>query len=569
VNEGETPTVLEEARWFGPPEGRLFGWLMWPDAQAARGGVILAQPLGREARAARRAMRSLGIELAKKGFVALRLDYPGTGDSSGSLDDVSVEHTLVDSIRETAAYLQSFGLTDVSAVGMRLGATILASANAKDLTLSSLVLWDPCETGRSFLRELSALEALRRADFEAPSDGSVVTSEWIFGPTSVEQIRGLDLLQAASGIHADRLLIITRDDRAFPERLRRSLEGRFAEWETSSEQSAMLDVEHLKAVLASGAINRIATWLDESAAQAAPFKVGVADASALVCGRSGDPIIRETFVRLGRRRLFGIVSEPVGESRGPLIVFLNTAKAEHVGTSRLWVDLSRGWSGAGMRCVRFDLTGIGDSPRLPRQTAHVWYEQEWPEDVEDVLREMQPLDPANVVLIGLCSGAYLAAEGALAFGARGACLVNPPIGNDLLHAEATFRKSRFQWVRFMAKLLNNLHLKDPWLGTGVWEVVRIFLPRRYSEDLIATVAKGNTTLLVLGTADDLSPYRVPLLRSIDRHRVVDPRNYQVEFVPGLDHAMHVAEGRALTAASLDRFVRNLNVVVTPSNASET
>jgi hypothetical protein len=121
----------------------------------------------------------------------------------------------------------------------------------------------------------------------------------------------------------------------------------------------------------------------------------------------------------------------------------------------------------------------------------------------------------------------------------------------------------------MAKVLNILHHKDPWLGTGVWEVVRLFLPRRYSEDLIATVAKGNTTLLVLGTADDLSPYRIPLLRSIDRHRVVAPRNYQVEFVPGLDHAMHVAEGRALTAASLDRFVRSLNVAVSPRNASET
>ena len=121
TNQCATPKVLEEARWFGPPEGRLFGWLMWPDTETVRGGVILAQPLGREARAARRAMRSLGIELAKKGFVAVRLDYPGTGDSSGSLDEIDVQRAWVDAIGEAAAFLQSFGLTDVSAVGMRLG----------------------------------------------------------------------------------------------------------------------------------------------------------------------------------------------------------------------------------------------------------------------------------------------------------------------------------------------------------------------------------------------------------------------------------------------------------------
>jgi alpha/beta hydrolase family protein len=513
-------------------------------------------------------MRSLGIELATRGFVAVRLDYPGIGDSSGSLDDIDVQHAWVDAIGEAAAYLRSFGLTTISGVGMRLGATILASASAKGVALSSLVLWDPCETGRSFLREVGALESLRRTDFEAPSDGSVVTSEWTFAPASVDQIRGLDLLHAASDLHADRLLIMTRDDRAFPEKLRRRLEGRVVEWEVTSEQGTMLDVEPLKAVLASTAIDRIAAWLAEGGAEAVPVVVDTTDASTIVCGRREANRVRETFVRLGRRRLFGIVSEPLGESHGPLVVFLNTANEEHVGTSRLWVELSREWSGDGMRCLRFDLTGVGDSPSLPRQPKRLWYEQEWLEDLGDVLSEMQPEDPTNVVLIGLCSGAYLAVEGVLGIGARGACLLNPPVGTDLLHAAATFRRSRIKWLRSVAELLRVLHLRHPWASTGSWQVVRKFLPRRYSEDLIGTAAKRNTTLLVLSSVDDLSPFpRIPFLRSIDRRRVAAPRNYHVEFVPGLDHSMHAAKGRALAAASIDRFVRDLNVVATPGSAS--
>ncbi len=89
----------------------------------------------------------------------------------------------------------------------------------------------------------------------------------------------------------------------------------------------------------------------------------------------------------------------------------------------------------------------------------------------------------------------------------------------------------------MAELLRFLHIHGPWLGTGSWQVLRMFLPRRYSEDLIAKVARGSTTLLVMSSADDLSPYTgVPLLRSIDRRRVAAPKNYHVEFVPGLDTA---------------------------------
>jgi pimeloyl-ACP methyl ester carboxylesterase len=396
-----------------------------------------------------------------------------------------------------------------------------------------------------------------------------VTSEWTFAPTSVEQIRGFDLLSVASDIRADRLLTITRDDRAFPERLRQALERRQVEWEVTSEQGAMLDVEPLKAVLATTAINRIATWIDEGAAQATSFNLDKTDDSTIVCGRRDNHMVQETFVRLGRHRLFGILTEPVGASHGPLVVFLNTANEEHVGTSRLWVDLSRAWSGEGMRCLRFDLTGVGDSPDLPRQLERPWYEEEWLEDLEDVLAEMQPEDPTNVVLIGLCSGAYLSLEGVLAFGARGACLINPPVGNDLLHAAATFRKSRFAWMRSMAKLLRVLHLRHPWAATGTWQVARMFFPRRYSVDLIASAVKKNTTLLVMSSTDELSPFpRIPVLRSIDRRRIEAPRNYQVEFVPGLDHSMHAAKGRALVASSIDRFVHDLSVVVTPGSTSE-
>lgn len=554
----DTPTVLEEARWFGPTDNRLFGWMMWPSSQVARGGVILAQPVGREARAARRAMRNLGVELARRGLVALRLDYPGTGDSSGALDETDVQRSWVDAIYETDAYLRSLGLNNISGVGMRLGAVILAMASAKGLTLSSVVLWDPCDSGRSFLREASALESLRQEDFVTSDDGSVVSSEWVFPSTTVEQLREMDLLNVASDVRAERLLILTRDDRVFPERLRRRLEGLTTEWDATSEQGAMLDVMPLHAVLAPQAIKRIATWLEESDAQAVRLILAETEMRAIVRGRREQPKVYETFVRLGRRGLFGIVSEPVGQTRGPLVVFFNVSNEEHIGISRLWVDLARRWSGEGVRCVRFDLSGLGDSPSSPAPRGTPWYESEWLEDAEDVIGDLQPSDPSNVVLIGLCSGAYYAAEAALKFRARGACLLNPPAGTDLLHAAANFERSGVRWQIRVARDLKSLHLRAPWPVIGAWQVMRVFLPRRFSEDLIASVAKGGTSLYVVSSSRDISPYqRVPLLRSIDKHRVVKPRNYQVEMVPELDHAMHNPEARRQVTEALDEFLRRL------------
>ena len=86
---------------------------------------------------------------------------------------------------------------------------------------------------------------------------------------------------------------------------------------------------------------------------------------------------------------------------------------------------------------------------------------------------------------------------------------------------------------------------------------------------MATAVERGTTLFVLASNDDLSPYpNIPILRSIDHRRVATPRNYVAEIIPGLDHSMHAAKGRDLAVASLNRFVRDQFVVVTPESAPE-
>lgn len=63
------------------------------------------------------------------------------------------------------------------------------------------------------------------------------------------------------------------------------------------------------------------------------------------------------------KSLVGIVSDPEVESNGLGFVFLNAGFTHHVGPQRMHVQFARQLARAGYTCLRFDYSGIGDSPR--------------------------------------------------------------------------------------------------------------------------------------------------------------------------------------------------------------
>ena len=86
-------------------------------------------------------------------------------------------------------------------------------------------------------------------------------------------------------------------------------------------------------------------------------------------------------------------------------------------------------------------------------------------------------------------------------------------------------------------------------------VLRVLVPSMYRVDALGRVASNGTDLLVLSSTDDLSPSKST--HRFDRFfskRLLDPRGYEVNFVPGLDHSMHAAIGRRRAIAMLDEHV---------------
>jgi pimeloyl-ACP methyl ester carboxylesterase len=120
--------------------------------------------------------------------------------------------------------------------------------------------------------------------------------------------------------------------------------------------------------------------------------------------------IRERVVAIGPdENVIGILTEAVANAGDlpqgvlPNVVFLNAGVLHRVGPHRLHVILAHLLAGMGYRCLRIDLSGIGDSRNLP---GTLTFRQS---SVADARAAMDFLETqggkAPAIFFGLCSGA--------------------------------------------------------------------------------------------------------------------------------------------------------------------
>jgi dienelactone hydrolase len=264
--------------------------------------------------------------------------------------------------------------------------------------------------------------------------------------------------------------------------------------------------------------------------------------------------VRERVVSVGPQRIFAVVSEPVGDVTGPWIVMVNGANEDHVGPSRLWVDLSRRWSSFGFRCVRFDPVGEGESPSSSDQRPTKTFDEPGLSEIYDVLRDLSPDDPTNAVLIGLCSGAHRALQAAIQMHVRGVCAINPPVGPAALRNAALAEKSE---LNSMKSKFRQFVEGQAWIGKLVRQLCRVLLPSAYSFRVRKTLAQKGTQMLILASPQDMFPFpRIPILRSLDKSRLISTGMCRIEVVQGMDHDLLNSDGRVKAVAILEDHILN-------------
>jgi alpha-beta hydrolase superfamily lysophospholipase len=574
--------------WFGPEERPLFGWLHVPADAQARGSVLLCPTLGIEAASSRYTYRTLADRLAAAGLVVLRFDYDGTGDSAGDGDDPDRVASWLGSIRAALELIRSLGTGRTSVVGMRIGATLAAESLSSEMALvDDLVLWDPCASGRSFLREQSALWAIALGA-RSHNDGSIETPGLVF---QKETVADLSPLAIADGIGplADGVLLLTRASRKGNRQMNERLEMPHVEHVEVTGQEELVDVEPGDSTVPDRTLEIITDWLSARAFDSSAVLIDgdAVGRSRATFGMSQGGIIHEYPVQLGQRNLFGIVTSQrpqdglAGPPKGrateetpsrdlPAIFFLNTSVIDHTGPGRVWLELGRRWARAGFRVVRFDLTGVGDSPKRIGEVSPILFAPDALDDVVGAVRAVLPDDSSNAVFVGLCSGAYHAVEGAMVLNVQCIYAINPGLtfkpplmsgesvsesSPEMLETNRQVSGARRGWAARALPARDRLEVVFEHLPNFVWWMINRLTLESPPARLLSQVVDSGVDLFVLAGAAEaryLTRGENSTMKRIRRN----PR-FTMEVIPSLEHTLFDLESRerAFKVLTQDLFAR--------------
>lgn len=406
--------------WFGPWEAPLFGVVHIPRDGVARGGVVICPPLGREHLDTYRGLKLLAQRMCDDGFAVLRFDYRGTGDSTGAQgDEAAVDDYLV-SIRSAIDYLRSSGVTRVTLLGLRMGALLAATVAAAHHELAGLALWDPVVDGRKFLREQRVLYKMTAGEGE-PAAGTEPILGITFASAAAKRIASLKM---PTVLGAPQSLVLVRPERADDPRWHELAQSPHCVVKEIAGQADFIEAPSTAVVkIPTETVAHIAGWLDSTMpSEASRFTPTIQRETVVSERRDGREVI-ETLEELGPHRLFAIrTTLSRVQPGGPTLLLHNTACEHRVGSGRIWPDTARELAALGMTVVRFDRRGIGDTGLATGEYASI-HSAEACSDAVDAASALN-VSPDNLMMSGICSGAWNSAYAALQHGARAVVLVN-------------------------------------------------------------------------------------------------------------------------------------------------
>ncbi|MCE9573029.1 MAG: alpha/beta hydrolase [Deltaproteobacteria bacterium] len=399
-----------DPRYFGPTDRPLFGWIHRAPAPPHL-GLVVCNPFGYEAVCAHRSLRHLAKQAADIGVPAIRFDYDGTGDSCGdALEPARVAawvasiHAAVDELRKAT------GVAKVVIAGVRLGATLAATAAATRKDVVGVIAIAPVIAGKPYLRELRALQMA--AGFGEPPAGqglpADVVQESLGFPITAETqaaMQALDLLKSERP--AAQMLVIDRDDMPANDKwvARLREQGATVQHDRLPGYVEMMLDPH-KTTVPERMIDTVTVWLEARAAsEPAAHHTNVAGRHQAFLGK----VVESPLYLDPDHGQFGILTEPAGPAplRRKAIILLNAGAVHHVGPNRLYVELARRWAALGHAVLRVDIAGIGDSKPRPGRPENIVYTKDAVDDVAGAVAAVAKLPGVvEVHSVGLCSGAY-------------------------------------------------------------------------------------------------------------------------------------------------------------------
>ncbi|WP_019280406.1 serine aminopeptidase domain-containing protein [Rhizobium grahamii] len=393
--------------------------------------VLLLNPWGIEEMCTRRFYRILAERLSGIGVASLRFDYSGTVNS---LDETACERGLSvwqEQVATAAETLKGLsGARSLVFLGQGIGASLALLLADQAPKPDAVALLAPVLKGRAYLRELSLYSRLIddglgiRPELRDNAAGSIAGLRM---PRAVaDDLRRLDLTQLEIDAKPN-VFFADRPGLESDPTLRNQLEASGCRLRAMAFSGYDALVSNpLNQEIPDTVIGELIDWVESLPHYRSERMLPRTRPMPVASVRSRS--IRETSVRFGPdARLYGILCEPIETFAGVTAVILTTAYDHAAGWGRSSVELARELAMAGVASLRFDSAGVGDSPPVSGRRKQVLYDEA---QVGDVALARDFLDAhgtgGRAILIGRCSGAYVAFRSVLADPRWESCiLVNP------------------------------------------------------------------------------------------------------------------------------------------------
>lgn len=562
---------VQHSSWFGPADALILAHIHIPDDGRSRGAVVLCPPLGKEHLDTYRGMKALAEHLADRGLTSVRFDYAGVGDSSRDQDSPDAVRAWRHSVVAAIDLARATGGAHITVVGLRAGALLAATALPECGPVDAVVLWDPVLSGRSALREQRALYRVTQGA-DDPDDLRISIIGGVLAPEAAADLGALKI--EASAFAGTRTLLAVRPAARDTPAVSALADALGGDESILTEQEAFVTPSALYAEIPFSTVRRIAEWISDGAsADSREVVLSLRHRAAVATTADGSPVY-ESVEALGPNALFAVRTHAVNaartDGRHPTVLFFGTAYEHRIGPSRLWVELARSLAAHGISSVRFDRTGVGDTGTVDDGQPVSLYSEVSDRDALDAARALG-VDPQDVVVTGLCSGAWYSSYVALALQARAVVLVNmilwsthrrrslreqlrPPVPDAPGGGESA-TPSAPPPLRARIKPLAQKHLPYPaWLLLGRLGITQV------PEVILEALRRAGADVTVVLSAQDHRSFRYQ--RGEEGLRRVRRRGFTGRIRTGAtgDHGAYQRDGREflrteITAAVLSSFGR--------------
>ncbi|MEO7121650.1 MAG: alpha/beta fold hydrolase, partial [Lacisediminihabitans sp.] len=178
----------------------------------------------------------------------------------------------------------------------------------------------------------------------------------------------------------------------------------------------------------------------------------------------------------------------------------------------------------------------------------------WIDDTAEVVTEFKDEGFTRVVLVGLCSGAYTALEGAFHNEVAGVIAINPILSSAEMNKASPTRDARRRAFRPLPVPLARLAAPHGRTAWSIWTAYQQIRPRAAPMAVIADVLKRGPQVMLVLAEVDRPPFDVVWYWRLRARYLDKTGRFTRKHFLDLDHPALVAAGRIRLMQELTQYV---------------